>query len=65
MPGREGLRGKQAGPRLGHCGPLGKWRGAVVEDLLALAPKVVWQQGPDKPTELPGVGMGTAYSAAT
>lgn len=58
MPGREGLKGKQAGPRLGHCGPLGKWRGAVVEDLQALAPNVMWQQGQDQPADQLGWGWG-------
>lgn len=52
MPGREELRGKQGGlPRLGHHGPLGKWRGAVVKDFQAVVPTVVGRQTQDKPTE--------------
>lgn len=52
MPGRQELRGKQGGlPRLGHHGPLGKWRGAVVEDFQAVVPTVVGRQTQDKPTE--------------
>lgn len=62
MPGREGLRGKRAGlPRLGQCGPLGKGRGAVLEDSQVLAPTVVWQQGQDKAAEGQlGCGWGGA-----
>lgn len=52
MPGREGRRGKQAGlPSKGHGEPLGRWKGAVVKGLQALAPTVVWRQGQDKSAE--------------